>query len=487
MHKDQFHPDICEQARLTRDRRFDGLFFTGVLTTGIFCRPICPAPAPKPANVRYFRTAAAAFQAGLRPCLRCRPEAAPGSLAWNSVEPLLEAAVKMIEAGYLQQQPVVGLADRLGISSRHLRRLFQQYLGTTPLAYARMQQTLFAKQLLTESDLPVTEIAMAAAFGSIRRFNDHFKNVYGRSPQELRNNMRRSESQPSGCQLYLPYRKPYHFVGILQFYAQRAIPGIEQVSANSYARTFQFEQTQGWFEVVDVPTKQALKINLNCNRYDQLQAVIQRIRQMLDTDADPQAIQQHLSRDPILMPIIKREPGLRIPGCWSISEACIRAVLGQRVSLQASIAMLGRLAHRYGLELPDTMAEQRHPDLSQLFPDFSQLKNIDAKAVRIGAQQAATIGRLSSIETNAYTTASELYKQLISVKGVGDWTAQYALLRGLCFPDAWLAGDVVVQTALKKLYNESQAEIDQQWRPWRGYSLLYLWQAAKELKNVDAG
>ncbi len=476
-------PEVCEQARLARDRRFDGLFFTGVLTTGIFCRPICPAPAPKSENVQYFRTAAAAFQAGLRPCLRCRPEAAPGSLAWNNIEPLLQAAVQMIDDGYLRSQSVDQLADRLGISSRHLRRLFQQHLGTTPLTYARMQQTLFAKQLLTESDLPVTDIAMAAAFGSIRRFNDHFKSVYGRSPRELRKNIKSSASSTSGCRLYLSYRQPYDFAGLLRFYALRAVPGIEAVTDSHYARTFEYDLTRGWFKVSRASRKQILKVDLHCNRYDQLQPVMQRIRRMLDIDADPGSIQDHLGNDALLKPWLEKYPGIRIPGCWSLDEACVRAVLGQRVTVKASIVMLSRLVNRYGERLMTQACQHDNDELTQLFPSLSKLSSIDAKQVRIGGVQAATLSRLSAAKFNSHITADQLYQQLLMVKGIGDWTAQYVLMRGLGFPDAWLAGDVVIQQQLAHSGVKEIQAITNSWSPWRAYALLYLWQAATESKN----
>lgn len=475
-------PEVCEQARLARDRRFDGLFFTGVLTTGIFCRPICPAPAPKSENVEYFRTAAAAFQAGLRPCLRCRPEAAPGSLAWNNVEPLLQTAVQMIDGGYLQSRSVAELADRLGISSRHLRRLFQQYLGTTPLAYARMQQTLFAKQLLTESNLPVTDIAMAAAFGSIRRFNDHFKSVYGRSPRELRKNIKNSATA-TGCQLYLPYREPYDFSGVLRFYAQRAIPDIEKVTDSHYARTFEYDQTKGWFKVSKASRRQTLKVDLYCNRYDQLQPIMQRIRKMLDIDADPGSIYDHFSTDALLKPWLEEYPGLRIPGCWSLDEACVRAVLGQRVTVKASIAMLSRLANRYGEMLATQPDQYHHNGLTQLFPPLSKLSDINVRQIRIGGIQAATLARLSACKFKPHITADELYQQLLAVKGIGDWTAQYVLMRGLGFPDAWLAGDVVIQQQMAHSGAEDIQALTNSWSPWRAYALLYLWQAATETKN----
>ena len=422
-------------------------------------------------------------QAGLRPCLRCRPEAAPGSLAWNSVEPLLQAAVQMIDGGYLQSKLVAELADRLGISSRHLRRLFQQYLGTTPLAYARMQQTLFAKQLLTESKLSVTAIAMAAAFGSIRRFNDHFKNVYGRSPRELRKNIGSSVNNDTDCELYLPYRQPYDFSGLLSFYATRAVPGIEKVTDSYYARTFEYDQTKGWFKVSNAPQRQALKIDLYCNRYDQLQAVMQRIRQMLDIDADPDSIHTHFKGDATLKPCLKKQPGLRIPGCWSLDEACARAVLGQRVTVKASIAMLSRLANEYGEALPVELDQHNDDGLTQLFPPLSKLGNIDVKQVRMGGIQAATLARLSELEFKPHITADELYQLLTAVKGIGDWTAQYVLMRGLGFPDAWLAGDVVIQHQLAQSDAEDMQEMVKSWSPWRAYALLYLWQAATESNN----
>jgi len=405
-------------------------------------------------------------------------------LAWNVTEPLLDAALKMITAGYLDTQPVTTLADRLGISSRHLRRLFQQHLGTTPLAYARMQQTLFAKQLLTESHLNITDIAMAAAFGSVRQFNDYFKKVYGRSPRALRNNLYNAARSLSTCQLYLSYHRPYNFKGLLQFYARRAIPGIEYVDADSYARTFQYEHTQGWFQVQDVSTKQVLKVTLHCNRYDQLQAVVQRIRQMFDTATDAQAIHQQFNQNKHLAKLIKKNPGLRIAGCWSIDEACIRAVLGQRVSLEASIAMLSRVAAEYGQRLPSALCAQDQTGLCQLFPSMRELGSIQAKTVRIGGIQANTLARLAAIEVQPYATATELYQQLMTVKGIGDWTAQYAVMRGLGFPDAWLAGDVVVKSVLAANYSDNTDRVIQQARPWRAYFLLHLWQIATELNNA---
>ncbi|MEN6540155.1 MAG: AlkA N-terminal domain-containing protein, partial [Mizugakiibacter sp.] len=340
----------CEQARLTRDPRFDGLFFTAVTSTRIFCRPVCPAPAPKPRHVVYYPSAAAAAAAGFRPCLRCRPELAPGASAWRGGDALVASALRLIEDGLLDRAPVAALAARVGVGERHLRRLFTEQLGAGPLAVAATRRLLAAKKLLHETGLPVGAIAHAAGYASLRRFNAAFRGAYGVAPRELRRGRAPTAEEGELC-LRLPYRPPYDFAGLLAFFARRAIPGVEVVDAASYRRVFMHGGAPGWFEVGAPADAPALLLRVHHPQPAALLGVAARVRRMFDLDADAAAIAARLGASRALRPLLRRHPGVRVPGCWDGFEIAVRAVLGQQVSVAAARTLAARLVERYGARL----------------------------------------------------------------------------------------------------------------------------------------
>src|SRR5690606_30315388 len=336
----------CERARLARDPRFDGRFFTAVLTTGIFCRPICPAPTPKPDNVRYYASAAAAGEAGFRPCLRCRPEAAPGSPLWQGSEVVVARAHALIQEGYLNHHPLADLADLMGLGERQLRRLFHSAVGASPKAVADMQRLLFAKKLLHETRMSLTDVALAAGFNSIRRFNDAFRQAYGRTPSELRRSQ--SEASSEHLSLLLPYRPPLNWPAMLGFYRMRAIPGVERVDDQSYSRTIALGAHSGWLRVEAVANQDALKLTVAFPDPGQLMRIVERIRRLFGLNANLDAIYQDLARDPLLKRRLETYPGLRLPGAWDPFEYMVRAILGQQISVKAATTFAGRIASTLG-------------------------------------------------------------------------------------------------------------------------------------------
>ncbi|HKV41694.1 MAG TPA: AlkA N-terminal domain-containing protein, partial [Blastocatellia bacterium] len=357
--------DAYYRASSTRDARFDGRFFIGVKTTGIYCRPICPARTPKPENVVFFPTAAAAQEAGFRPCLRCRPEISPDLRSWRGTSNTVSRALALIEAGALDSGDVETLAGRLGIGERQLRRLFQQHLGASPVSVAQTRRVLLAKQLIHDTRLSMTGVAMAAGFGSVRRFNETFQQLFGRGPATLR----RTRDQNSSSQrvlkrkakparkraadavaLKLPYRPPYDWDSLLGFLAKRAIPGVEAVSARGYARTIELDGAQGsiW---VERGKGDWLNATIRFSKLEALPKIIARIRRVFDLAADPVAIGADLSRDRVLAPLVAARPGLRVPGAWDGFELAVRAVLGQQITVAAATRLLGKLVTVYGAAL----------------------------------------------------------------------------------------------------------------------------------------
>src|SRR5580765_3935392 len=329
--------DACYRAVSLRDARFDGRFFTGVKTTGIYCRPICPARTPQSKNVAFFPSAAAAQEAGFRPCLRCRPETAPDLGAWRGTSNTVSRALALIELGALNDSRIDDLAGRLGVGERQLRRLFRQHLGVSPIAVAQTRRILLAKQLIHETRLPMAEIAFAAGFGSVRRFNETFQALFGRPPGELRRASGADVSAgPKGeIALLLRYHPPYDWPQMLDFLRRRAIAGIEVVSENRYARSVQLDGVQG--TVVVQPTDEnALRATVRFPKLSALPAIIARLRRVFDLAADPLAIAAHLAKDPTLAPLVKERPGLRVPGAWDGFELAIRAVLGQQITISAA-------------------------------------------------------------------------------------------------------------------------------------------------------
>ena len=338
----------CERARLSYDARFDGRFFIGVVTTGIYCRPICPTPHAKSSNVKYFPTAAAAAEAGFRPCLRCRPEAAPGTPAWLGTSVTVRRGLKLINEGALDTQSVEQLASRLGIGPRHLHRLFIQHLGASPMAVAQTRRLHFAKRLIDDTNLAMTDIALASGFGSLRRFNDVFHQTYGKAPRELRRERRRDVPDGDILSLKLAYRPPYNWDAIREFLATRALPGVERVTADSYARTVQVGENSGWFEVQPVAGTNTLQLSLHGLGPGSLFSVVQRVRHMFDLVADPEDVRITLKSDDLLAPLLRRSPGLRVPGAWCPFELSVRAVLGQQVSVAAARTFAARIVAAHG-------------------------------------------------------------------------------------------------------------------------------------------
>jgi AraC family transcriptional regulator, regulatory protein of adaptative response / DNA-3-methyladenine glycosylase II len=491
MHETPALPDprTCEQARLSRDPRFDGLFFTAVATTGIYCRPMCPAPPAKPANVRYFGNAAAAEAAGYRPCLRCRPELSPEAGSWRRGDAVVARALKLIDQGVLAETPLATLAARVHVGERQLRRLFVERLGAPPIGVHGTRRLLFAKQLLTETALPVTQVAMAAGFGSLRRFNDSFRAAYGMAPRELRR--RDPPATGDALVLRLAYRPPYDFGAMLDFLRGRALPGVEQVDGRGYARAFGTAAAPGWLRVTAWPgggeTVHALQLELHGAAAGELLDIVGRVRRMFDLDADPQAIAAVLGGDPRLRPLLRRRPGLRIPSGWDGFETAVRAVLGQQVSVAAARTLAARIADRFGEPLPQALAAH---GFTRLFPAPQALVDTDLAGIGLTGARAATLRAISAalldgrIDFRAESTLDEFVERWTALPGIGPWTAQYLAMRALGHPDAFPAEDLVLQKALpgdgSRLKAAALRARAESWRPWRAYAVIQLWRAAMD-------
>ncbi|WP_164013522.1 DNA-3-methyladenine glycosylase 2 [Pyxidicoccus trucidator] len=471
---------VCEQARLSRDPRFDGLFFIAVTSTGIYCRPVCPAPTPKPKNITYYGTAAAAEAAGFRPCLRCRPELAPGDGGWRRGDAAVARALKLIDAGALAEQPLSALADRIGIGERQLRRLFVERLGAPPIGVHGTRRLLFAKQLLTETTLPITQVALAAGFGSLRRFNTTFQAAYRMAPRDLRK--RPLKERGEALSLRLGYRPPYDFAAMLDFLRGRALPGVEVVDAASYTRVIGPVETPGWLRVSAWPgDEHALKLELHGVAPARLLDIVNRLRRMFDLDADPQAIAAALSTDARLRPLLKRRPGLRLPSGWDGFEIAVRAIIGQQVSVAAARTVAARLAQRFGQALPAAFA----PGLEHLFPTPEALADADLSAIGLTRARAETVRTMAralldgGVDFKPERTLDDFAARWVALPGIGPWTAQYVAMRALGHPDAFPAEDLVLQRALPNDGSRLTAKVlsahAEAWRPWRAYAVIHLW------------
>jgi len=478
--------EIFERARLSRDARFDGQFFVGVRTTGIYCRPICPANSPKSENVSFFRTAAAASEAGYRPCLRCRPECAPGTPAWGGTSATVRRGLRLIANGALDDSNVEGLATRLGVTSRHLRRLFTKHLGASPLAIAHTQRLHFAKQLIDQTRLPMHEIAIAAGYGSVRRFNDSFVNTYGRPPSELRRVGKDNGSADTGGVLTvkLPFREPFDWHGLLGFFAARAIPGVERVADGRYLRTVRVGDKPGLIEV----RHDGSSVLLALHGVDTaaLFPIVQRCREIFDLDAPMREITAVLSRDARLKDCLKRLPGIRVPGAWDGFELTVRAVLGQQVSVKAATTLAGRIVTAYGepaAECPLAGAP------GYLFPRPERLARARFNCIGLTTARADTLRRVAkavvdgSLGFEASQDPAEFRDALLGIRGIGEWTAQYVAMRALKNPDAFPAADLGLLRAFdtdgEPRMRPAQLEaLSEAWRPWRAYAALLLWSSA---------
>jgi len=471
----------CEQARQTRDPRFDGRFFVGVKTTGIFCRPICPVRLPKAENVTFFKSAAAATEGGYRPCLRCRPESAPGTPAWCGTSTSVTRALRLIHQGALDQSPVSALADRLGITSRHLGRLFQQHLGASPIAVAQTRRLQLAKKLIDETRLSMTEVAMAAGYGSIRRFNDHFRQVYDRSPSTLRATTR--PLPDDRLSIRLPYRTPYCWESISAFLAKRAVPGVEWVSDGRWHRHIKLDNQVGHIEVSDCAAESALHCRLDLPTTASLYTLVEPLRNLFDLNADPREIAGTLSRDKILKRLLSDNAGIRVPGSWDSFELAVRAIVGQQISVSGATTVMGRIAEQFGTSLNG----------ARLFPSPEQLMRADPEALPMPQARARAIIELAGavaggvVNLDRWVEPDALRQSLLAIKGIGEWTASYIALRVLADPDAFLHSDLVLLKVARQLYGDNNAaallERSADWRPWRAYAGMYLWRAAAQLNG----
>ena len=469
----------CDRARRSRDPRFDGRFFIGVTTTRVYCRSVCPVRAPKDEHIRYFPTAAAAASAGYRPCLRCRPEASPGTPAWQGTSVTVSRAVRLIGEGALDDRGVEPLAGRLGVTARHLRRLFLQHLGATPLEVALTRRVHFAKRLLDETTLSLRQVAQASGFRSLRRFNDHVRLTYKRTPTELRRRARqRAESDVDGYRLRMAYRPPYDWDAMLAFLAMRAAPGVEIVEDGHYRRTIQIGGAIGTIDVSSLAPDTALLLDVRLPDPHTLLSVVERARRIFDVAADPDVIAEHLGADPLLLPLIERHPGLRTPGAWDDFELAVRAILGQQVSVRAATTIAGRIASRWGTPVPGTRG------LDRLFPSAAQLMAApleDAGVVRSRAETIRTLARRVMDRSLAIASSGDPRRTLaalMSVPGIGNWTAEYIAMRALSEPDAFPSGDLVLRRAAGGLSAGALDRRSNVWRPWRAYAVMLLWQAA---------
>jgi len=471
-------PSVLERARLSRDSRFDGRFFVGVKTTGIYCRPICPVRLPRSENVLFFPSAAAAQQDGYRPCLRCRPEVAPGSPAWRGTSAVVSRGLRLISEGAMDCGNTDKLAICLGVSGRHLRRLFQQHLGASPAAVARTRRIHFAKQLLDQTNLSMAEIAFSSGFGSLRRFNSTIRELYGRSPSHLRSPMQgRHTNLDEGLSLRVPYRSPLDWGTLLGFLSPRAIPGVEHVdlALGTYARTIELEGVAGRIEVQDRKESSCLQLTIVHPLTAAIQLIVERTRNLFDLFADPHEIGALLGRSSILRESVERLPGLRLPGAWDPFEMTVRAILGQQITVAAATTLAGRIVDRLGRKL----ATNGH--LTHLFPPPAVLARASSQNLGMPAARADTIQALARaiVENKLDFRAApeEVRRQLGSIRGIGPWTVEYVGMRVLGDPDAFPSTDLGVIKAIRKITSTSAdaALLAEQWRPWRAYAVMHLW------------
>ncbi len=480
--------ESCYRALAAKDTRFDGVFFTGVKTTAIYCRPVCAVKTPRASSCLFFNTAAAAEAAGFRPCLRCRPELAPYALQQN----LAYAVWQRIAAGALNDGDVERLAEEVGLSSRQLRRVLLQHFGVTPIELAQTQRLLFAKKLLQETRMTMSDVAYAAGFGSIRRFNALFVARYGMAPTSIRCAVKKnSDADADVITLRLAYRPPYAWIEILRYLSGRAIAGVEAViedAPNSvfYARSVRLEDgSTGWLRIKHLATKHQLEVSLSSAFAHELMPLLARIRSQFDVDANPVVIAAHLSTDSLLAQQIVKTPGLRVPGAFDVFELAIRAVLGQQVSVAGATTLSARLVSKFG-ELADTP----FPKITHYFPTPQRLATAEPSeiaAIGLPLARATAIRNLAQfavqgdLKIKPGASLHDVVTHLKTVGGIGEWTAQYIAMRALRFTDAFPAGDLGLQKAAVEVKDGVRLTEKQllaraaNWSPWRGYAALLLW------------
>lgn len=489
----KFDEDLAYRAVETRDARFDGQFILAVKTTGIYCRPACPARKPLRRNTSFFPTAAAAQAAGYRACRRCLPDAAPGSPEWNLRADTVGAAMRLIADGVVDRDGVPGLAHRLGYTPRHLNRLLIAELGAAPLALARARRAHTARVLLTTTDMPITDIAFAAGFASVRQFNDTIQEVFAIDPSGLRGN-RRALFTAGALALRLPVRQPFDGDGLLAFFALRAVAGVELITGRTYSRTLRLPRGPAAVSLTMPPagSNESVTAVLHLSHPADLVPAAERCRRLLDADADPVGIDALLSTDPTLAPLVARTPGIRVPGAVDGPEILTRAILGQQVSVAAARTAAAKLTKLVGTELPFAMAATT--GLTHLFPTADELSTLSIDEIGGPRRRAATLHSAwqdiadGSLVLDAGRRSEELQEELCERAGIGPWTAGYLAIRILGDPDVLLTGDLVLRQGAERLglphSPSALTEYAERWRPFRSYAGMHLWRASA-LTDVD--
>ncbi len=473
--------EICYRAVQSRDRRFDGVFYTAVRTTGIYCRPSCPARTPAFGNVSFHRSAAAAQAAGYRACKRCLPDATPGSPDWDVAATAAGRAMRLIADGVVDREGVEGLARRVGYTPRHLSRLLTAELGAGPLALARARRAQTARVLIETTDLGYADIAFASGFASVRQFNDTVREVYAASPTELRGRRSRGAGAVGEVAMRLAVRTPFAGAALLSFLADHLVPGVEAVGRDWYARTLDLPHGPGTMRLrlADVPaTGRTAFVEASFALTDlrDTAAAVERARRLLDADCDPVAVADHFAHDPLIGPLVARVPGLRVPGSVDGAELAIRAVVGQQVSVAGACTVLSRIVAEHGRPVETGVA-----GLTHLFPSAAALAGLDPEFLPMPRARGRAIAGLAAALADGTIALDRgpdrdlVRARLLALPGIGPWTADYVALRALGHPDVFLPTDIGVRRALVRLGADGPRGVDDSWRPWRSYALMHLW------------
>lgn len=477
---------IFYKAFAARDARFDGVFYIGVTSTGIYCRPICTAKLPKKENCRFFKNAEAAEKEFFRPCLRCRPELAPGNAPIDNAHRIANLLALRIEEGKFDEEDgLEKIALQFGLSSRQIRRIVQKEFGVSPIELILTRRLLLAKQLLTETELAIIDVAFASGFSSLRRFNDAFKKRYGMSPSLLKKGKIEASVKSSTEQIMLQlyYRPPFDWVGLLNFLMNRMLKGVEHTEGSRYSRTVQIGKHKGWICISPIQGKNALSVEISLSLSPVLSILLERLRNIFDLNARPDVIAAHLSQDPLLAADVLNNPGLRVPGAFEGFELAVRAILGQQITVRAATTLAGRFVQAFGEEI-----ETPFPYLHYLCPTphriaSAQIEEIASLGI-IRTRAKSIIELAKGVSSNrlkleASVNPEATISQLVSIPGIGKWTAHYIAMRALRWPDAFPKEDIALRKRLGKVTPKQAEELSQAWRPWRTYATLHLWQNKK--------
>ncbi len=472
------------RALSARDSRFDGLFFVGVTSTGVYCRPVCPARTPRQSHCRFFGTPQQAEWEGFRPCLRCRPELAPGSAPVDDAGRIAGLIVQRLQEGHLDGEAgLEQIAQQFELSSRQIRRIVSRELGVPPIQLLLTRRLLLAKQLLTETTLPITEVAFASGFSSLRRFNDAFGRRYGMPPTRLRRSATGDRTAAPGetSTLQLAYRPPYDWKGVLAFLGARALAGVEHVTENAYARTVRIGDATGWLRVTHPPSRHGLAVEITHTLMPVLPAVLRRLRALLDLDARPDVIARHLKRDLRLAAAVRANPGMRVPGAFNGFELGVRAILGQQVTVKAATTIACRFVEAFGDPIATAI-----PELTRLTPradavaaaqvgDIARHGIVAARARSIISLARAQQDEALCLDGAARHDPEDAIRRLAGLPGIGPWTAHYIAMRALRWPDAFPKEDIAVRNNLGGISASEADALSQQWRPWRSYAVMHIW------------